>query len=63
MTRFHFPNSADIPMLQMQLQKQLAIAEAQLGGAVQGKLDALKRAVDLMVGYLPSTAHPKELNV
>ena len=31
-----------------QLQKNMSIAEAQLNGAVQGKMDALKRAVDIM---------------
>ena len=34
--------------LRIQLQKQAAVAGSQLNGAVQSKLEALKRAVDLM---------------
>lgn len=46
---FQDPSSLDdIAVLDMQLEKQLAIIEGQLNSAVQGKLDSLKRAVDLM---------------
>jgi hypothetical protein len=38
----------EIPSYSVTLQKQLQSATSQLDGAVQGKLDALKRAVDLM---------------
>jgi hypothetical protein len=38
----------EIPSYSVLLQKQLHSAASQLDGAVQGKLDALKRAVDLM---------------
>ena len=47
--RFTDPGSIDdISSLRSQLQKQLATAESQLNHAVQSKLDALKRAVDIM---------------
>jgi len=38
----------DIPSLREQLEKKFAAAEAQLNGAVQSKLDSLKRSVDLI---------------
>ncbi len=38
----------DASALRMQLQKQAAVAGSQLNGAVQSKLEALKRAADLM---------------
>lgn len=46
---FQDPSSLDdIAVLDMQLEKQHTIIEGQLNSAVQGKLDSLKRAVDLM---------------
>jgi hypothetical protein len=41
-------NLTEIADLRTTAAKELAIAESQLNGAVQGKLDALKRAIDLM---------------
>jgi hypothetical protein len=38
----------DLSGLTFQIEKQLAAAQGQLNGSVQGKLDSLKRAVDLM---------------
>jgi hypothetical protein len=38
----------NLPKLIVETQKKLGAAEARLNGAVQGKLDALKRSVDLM---------------
>lgn len=47
--RFTDPSSLDsLGELTLQLEKSLALAESQLNGAVQSKLDSLKRAVDLM---------------
>jgi hypothetical protein len=37
-----------LPKLSLELSKKLSSADSQLSGAVQGKLDALKKAVDLM---------------
>ena len=46
---FHDPGTLEeLGGLGYQLEKQLAIVEGQLNGAVQTKLDSLKRAVDLM---------------
>lgn len=46
---FQDPSSLDdLAVLDMQLEKQLAAIDGQLNSAVQGKLDSLKRAVDLM---------------
>lgn len=46
---FADPTSLDeIGVLSLQMEKQLLAAEEQLNGAVQSKLDSLKRAVDLM---------------
>lgn len=46
---FADPSSLDeIGVLSLQMEKQLLAAEEQLNGAVQSKLDSLKRAVDLM---------------
>jgi len=38
----------DLTLLSGQLQKQVMVAESQLNGSVQSKLEALKRAADLM---------------
>lgn len=47
--KFNDPDDLDdISMISQQLQKQMLVAESKLNTAVQGKLDALKRAVDLM---------------
>ena len=46
---FHDPTTLEeLGGLAFQLEKQLSIVEGQLNGAVQTKLDSLKRAVDLM---------------
>lgn len=46
---FSDPESLDdLGVLSFELEKQLSTAESQLNGAVQSKLDSLKRAVDLM---------------
>eukprot|EP01031_Cornospumella_fuschlensis_P044604 gene44604-54547_t len=47
--KFQDPNALeDLGVMCFQLEKQLAAVEGQLNGAVQSKLDSLKRAVDLM---------------
>ena len=47
--QFHDPRTMEeISAIQMTLEKKLAAAESQLNSAVQSKLDALKRVVDLM---------------
>ncbi|RYG60651.1 hypothetical protein EON64_19145, partial [archaeon] len=47
--KFQDPNALeDLGVMSFQLEKQLAAVEGQLNGAVQSKLDSLKRAVDLM---------------